>query len=207
MTTIALVDVNPLIVQQFISHFQNLANIQIVTTAQNIEEFETNLTNKPVLDILFLDINLPNETGLAALPRLKTLLPDTNIIMFTDNEDSDSLLTAFFNGATGYILKNTAIEDLSAYIEIVKKGGSAISAKMAQLLIDALRTDPTLFTMLNEKERQILDLLAEGWSYKLIADKINLSVNGVRFYMKRIYKALNVNSKGEAIHLYYKKYK
>ena len=57
---------------------------------------------------------------------------------------------------------------------------------------------------LNDKEYQILELLAEGWSYKLIDDKSNLSIDGVRFYIKRIYRALNINSKGEALRLYYK---
>jgi DNA-binding NarL/FixJ family response regulator len=205
MLHIAIIDDNTHLLDTFSSHFTHQETIKVTNLSSSIAQFEAVIPTLMPLDILFLDITLPHESGIEALPHLKELLPDTNIIIFTVHEDKENLLKAFCAGATGYLLKNTPLADLTAYIDIVQKGGSAISAAMAKKLVETVCSDRNLLKMLNETEYQVLELLAEGWSYKLIADKINMSVDGVRFYIKRVYRALNVNSKGEAIHLYYKK--
>jgi DNA-binding NarL/FixJ family response regulator len=204
-THIALIEDNEAIISQFSDFFSKIDDIEVVSLATSIEEFEEKHIVGSILNLLFLDIDLPGLSGLEALPKLKSTLPDTDIIMFTVHEDGDSLIKAFCSGATGYLLKSTPIQELHQYIHIIQKGGSAISAKMAQKLIQHLQIcgHQKPLTILNEKEYQVLELLAEGWSYKLIADKMGLSTDGVRFYIKRIYRALNVNSKGEALRIYY----
>jgi DNA-binding NarL/FixJ family response regulator len=203
---IALIDDNEEILKQFSTFFLTTEGIQISCLAVSVEKFVEIYTGDSPLKLLFLDIDLPGLSGLEALPSLKELLPDTDIIMFTVHEDSDSLIKAFCSGATGYLLKSTPIQELHQYIHIIQSGGSAISAKMSQKLIQYLQlcSHQKPLTILNEKEYQVLELLAEGWSYKLIANKAGLSTDGVRFYIKRIYRALNVNSKGEALRIFYK---
>lgn len=204
-THIALIEDNEAIICQFSDFFSKTNDIEVISLATSIEEFEEKYIAGCNLNLLFLDIDLPGLSGLEALPKLKNAFPDTDIIMFTVHEDDDSLIKAFCGGATGYLLKSTPIQELHQYIHIIQKGGSAISAKMAQKLIQHLQiySHQKPLTILNEKEYQVLELLAEGWSYKLIADKTGLSTDGVRFYIKRIYRALNVNSKGEALRIYY----
>ncbi|TDB59561.1 response regulator transcription factor [Arundinibacter roseus] len=204
MINIAIVDDNDFILSQFSDFQGSLENIAVLLLAGSIEEFELQLSEVDTIDILFLDINLPNQTGLEALPNLKVLLPDTNIIMFTVHEEEKYLIQAFCNGAVGYLLKDIDMQTLSEYIHIVQKGGSAISAKVAQYIVKLVCEQQTPLKVLNDKEYEVLQLLSEGWSYKLIADRTGLSTDGVRFYIKRIYRALNVNSKGEAIRIFYK---
>jgi DNA-binding NarL/FixJ family response regulator len=205
MTNIALIDNNPLFSEQFARYFRDIDDIQVVYVATSLEQFALDLPKIPTFQSLFLDVDFSDADELEILSQFKAAFSDVNIIMLTEKEDSDSLFKAFCNGATGYILKTTPIENLQIYIEVLQKNGAAISAKMAQMLIEKAVIFQNKFGILNEKEYQILQLLAEGWSYKLIADKTDMSVDGVRFYIKRLYRALNVNSKGEAIHLFYKK--
>ncbi len=206
ITTIALIEDNEAILKQFSAFFLSTKDIKISYISTSVEEFEAVFNKVTPLQLLFLDIDLPGLSGLEALPSLKRLLPNTDIIMFTVHEDSDSLIQAFCNGAVGYLLKSTPIQGLHEYIHIVQKGGSAISAVMAKKLIQYIQVtshhEP--MTILNDKEFEILELLSEGWSYKLIADKTGLTIDGVRFYIKRIYRALNVNSKAEALRIFYK---
>jgi DNA-binding NarL/FixJ family response regulator len=204
MFNIAVIDDEPHMIEAFKNHFAENATIHLAYTAPSIEVFEAEIPNMSSLNVLFLDINLPNESGLEALPRLKERLPETDIIMFTVHEDKESLIKALCRGATGYLLKDTSVADVLTYLDILQKGGSVISASMAKKLIEGICNNQKPLAILNEKEYQVLELLAEGWSYKLIAGKVGISVDGVRFYIKRIYRALNVNSKGEAIHLFYK---
>ena len=204
MVFIGLIDDNPAVLEQFSTYFQPTTEISLVYKVPTVADFESQFSETMPIDILFLDIGLPDETGLEALLRLKSLLPDTDIVIFTVQEDEDSLIKAFCNGAVGYLLKDTNMETVHNYVEIVKNGGSAISAKIAQKLFHSLYNQQQPLSLLNPKELEVLKLLAEGWSYKLIADRSGLSTDGVRFYIKRIYRALNVNSKGEAIKKFYR---
>ena len=201
--SIGLIDDNPAVLEQFSAYFLPDTEISLVYNAPTVADFEAQFSETTPIDILFLDIGLPQQTGLEALPRLKSLLPDTDIVMFTVQEDEDSLVKAFCNGAVGYLLKDTNVETVRNYIEIMRNGGSAISAKIAQKLFSSLHNQQ-LQLRLNPREFEVLKLLSEGWSYKLIADRSGLSTDGVRFYIKRIYRALNVNSKGEAIRKFYR---
>lgn len=207
MIKIAIVDDNFEVLNNFSNHFKEFSDVELVNISTTIGHFFRANIAPETLDILFLDISLPEETGLEALPKIKERFPNTEIIIFTVHEESELLIEAFSKGASGYLLKDISINNLYDYIQVTQKGGSAISASMAQKLMkhfgnSAKNVDAA--AILNEKEFQVLQLLAEGWSYKLIATKTGLSIDGVRFYIKRIYRALDVNSKGEAIRVYYK---
>lgn len=208
MIKIAIVDDNFEILTNFAAYFKNIPEIEVVHIATTMNYFWSSNLPSDAVDILFLDISLPEETGLEALPKIKEKYPKTDVIIFTVHEEADKLIEAFSNGASGYLLKDVTIEHLHDYIKVIQGGGSALSANMAQKLIQHLDNPKkkaiNAAAILNEKEYQVLQLLSEGWSYKLIATKAGLSIDGVRFYIKRIYRALDVNSKGEAIRIYYK---
>lgn len=208
MIKIAIVDDNFEILTNFSAYFKNIPEIEVVNIATTMSYFWSSNLPSDAVDILFLDISLPEETGLEALPKIKEKYPNTDVIIFTVHEEADKLIEAFSNGASGYLLKDATIEHLHDYIKVIQGGGSAISANMAQKLIQHIDNPKkkaiNAAAILNEKEYQVLQLLSEGWSYKLIATKADLSIDGVRFYIKRIYRALDVNSKGEAIRIYYK---
>lgn len=202
---IGIIDDNEDFLSGLSNALESLPNIQCPVKAKGSERFFKYFKYEPelVLDIVFLDINLEGESGLDLIPKVKKKFPDSEVIIFTVNEDSDSLIKSFCLGATGYILKDTPMGEVGGFIQTIAEGGSAISPRMARKLVQYFApSQKTVDTVFNERELQVLKLLAEGWAYKEVADKVGLSVDGVRFYIKRIYKALNVNSKSELIKVY-----
>jgi DNA-binding NarL/FixJ family response regulator len=186
-------------------YLSTLPNVKCPVKAKNTDRFFRYFKYEPTLhlDIVFVDLNLGNESGLDAIPRIKKRFPQSEVIIFSVNEDADTLIKSFCLGATGYILKDTPLSEFEGFINTIAEGGSAISPRMARKLVQYFAPSPRVMeNLFNEREHQILKLLAEGWAYKEVADKVGLSIDGVRFYIKRIYKALNVNSKSELIKVY-----
>ena len=204
MIQIAIIEDNVELLKQIVTFYDNSEDVGCKYAANSVEKFLEDYQSATDIDILLLDINLPGLSGLDALPKLKADFTNTDIIMFTMNEEKDNLINAFCNGASGYLFKTTPIQDLLDYFKVIKSGGSVISSSLAQNLFEFISQNSKVSTILNKKEHEVLSLLAEGWSYKLIAERTGLSIDGVRFYIKRIYKALDVNSKGEAIHKFYR---
>ena len=207
ITFIALIDDLLSIREAFLSHFSGTENdtlTKCLIASPSVEDFMATVKEWQPIKYLFLDIDLPGKSGLEALPEIKAKLPDTEVIMYTMFEDKSKLMLAFNLGATGYILKDAMMDDVQDYINILNEGGAALSPKMAKYMIAyfANTGKPTVLS-LNPRETQVLKFLAEGWSYKMIAQKLKISEDGVGHYIRRIYKALNVHSKGEAVKIFY----
>lgn len=205
MLTIGFVDDDINFIESLTNYLECDKDIQCTLKAPNSKRLIKQFKYKPEfnLDILFLDLNLGDESGLDLIYQIRKKLPNTEIIIFSVNENPDVLIKSFCLGATGYLLKESTNEEIRAFIHIVQKGGAAISPKMAKKLVSYFApqksTESSTFT---DREHQILKLMAEGWEYKRVADKVNLSIDGVRFYIKSIYKKLNIHSKAELIKLY-----
>lgn len=183
----------------------NRYGAQCLIKAKSSERFFQYFKYEPNagIDILFLDVKLDNENGLDVIPKIRKKLPNVDIIMFTMVEDADTLIKAFCLGATGYLLKGIMYEEFERHLNILQSGGAAISPRIAKKLIHYFSPPQSnMVSPFNEKEKQVLKLMAEGWSYKEVADKTGISVDGVRFYVKRIYKSLHINSKSELIRMY-----
>ncbi|MFN8338560.1 MAG: response regulator transcription factor [Saprospiraceae bacterium] len=155
----------------------------------------------PKTDILLLDILMEGIVGTDLIEELKKINPSVNIIMYSVIEDVDVLFTCISNGADGYLLKNSSIDELIKTIQCTYDGGSNISPMMARKLFHHFKKsrDSKFENILNEHEYQVLKLLSEGFSYKIIGSKLDITLDSVRYYIKGVYKKLNVNSKGEAI--------
>ena len=152
------------------------------------------------IDVLLLDIHLPNGSGISYLPKLRKALPNTHIIMYTVEENEDMLLKAFAKGADGYLLKSTDWDQLPQQLAVISEGGAVISPKMARALITYFnpKQKPKGHADLGDRDVQVLNLLAQGWSYEHIGKQLDMTVNGVRYYIRKLYKRLNVNSRHEA---------
>lgn len=204
MTTIGIIDDDPNFTENFCEFMDTLKDVKCIIRASDSTRFYRYFKYEPdyKIDIMFVDIRLGLESGLDLIPKIRRKIPEAEIIIYTIDEHQDTLLKAFCLGATGYLLKETPFAELPNFIEIIKSGGSVISPRMAKKLIGYFAPPkPDTESLFNERELQILRLLAEGWEYKQVADKIGLSVDGVRFYVKRIYKLLNVRSKNELMKL------
>lgn len=154
-------------------------------------------------DLVLMDINMPEVDGLAGLKMIKNKYPNVKVLMQTAYDDSEKIFTSIKNGASGYILKNDKPQRILQAIDEVIEGGAAMNPAIAQKVLDYFK--PTAKkSPLSPKETEVLSLLAEGLSYKMVADKLGVSYTTVNTHTKRIYEKLHISSLGEAIAYYYK---
>jgi DNA-binding NarL/FixJ family response regulator len=156
-------------------------------------------------DVVLMDINLPGISGVEAVKRLKSELPQTQFVMLTVYEDSDHIYNALAAGATGYLLKETPRQELLRAVEDVHSGGSPMTSNIARKVVQSFRQDGTLGGAgeeLSPREQEVLDLLARGYLYKEIAERLNISVPTVNTYVRRMYEKLHVRSRAQAVAKY-----
>ena len=149
-------------------------------------------------DVLLLDIELPGVSGIKGITQLLQLNPSLLSIMITVHEDDDHIYSALRNGAVGYLNKNTNPQVLIESIKIAVDGGSPMSPNIARKVIQNFQQDNKV-VQLTEQELIILEALAEGLSYKMVAKKIFLSVDGVRYHIRNIYSKLDAKNRADAI--------
>jgi DNA-binding NarL/FixJ family response regulator len=151
-------------------------------------------------DVILMDINIPGTNGIDAVKEIKENFPAINVCMQTVFDDADKIFASLCNGASGYILKNTPPEKILQAIREVAEGGSFFTPSVAKKVLHNFQQQPQgEFVQLTEKEKEVLKFLVDGLSYKMIADKINVSFHTIHTHLRNIYQKLHVNSKGEAI--------
>lgn len=152
-------------------------------------------------DVVLMDIGLPGMSGIACVRRLKATLPETQFVMLTAYDDSESVFESLRAGATGYLLKRASGDELRAAVRDVMAGGAPMSAAVARKVVqDFGRRHPAPeVAALTDRERVVLDALSRGQRYKEVADALDISINTVRTHIKAIYEKLQVNSRAEAV--------
>ena len=152
--------------------------------------------------VIFMDINLPGMNGVECVRKLKVILPEAQFVMLTVYEDSDHIFQALQAGATGYLLKRTPRAELVAAMRDVHAGGSPMTTNIARKVVKAFHqaSQPQpVVAELSTRENEVLQLLAQGFLYKEIADTLNVAVPTVNTYIRRIYEKLHVRSRTEAV--------
>jgi DNA-binding NarL/FixJ family response regulator len=165
-----------------------------------IESFQTMVPNISRPDILLLDIESPDISGTEVIKNVLSSYPDCSIILVSDIDDKDTLLKYIHAGARG-CLKKVNQDKLVTVISAVMEGGCYISPAYTKLLFDHVLCTRKHLSELSYREQQMVDAVIDGLSYKLIAYRHNISIDTVRFYIKKIYRKLNINSKGELLAL------
>jgi len=156
-------------------------------------------------DVVLVDIHLPGLSGIECVRQLKASLPQTQFVMLTVYEDADHIFNALAAGASGYLLKQTPRAELMEAIEEVHQGGSPMTSNIARKVVQSFqRAGPAQNEVenLSPREHEVLDMLAQGFLYKEIADALKLSVPTVNTYIRRIYEKLHVRSRGQAVAKY-----
>ncbi len=152
-------------------------------------------------NVVLMDINLPGMTGVECVRQLKASAPQVQFLMLTVYEDGDSLFNSLKAGASGYLLKRTASGKLLEAIRDVHAGGSPVTPQVARRLVQFFAKPEAVVSAcrLTAGEKEFLDQLANGYAYKEIAGRMNISIDTVRSYVRTVYEKLHVHSRTEAV--------
>jgi DNA-binding NarL/FixJ family response regulator len=151
--------------------------------------------------LVLMDVNLPGVTGIEATKTIASRWPDTAVIMVTVLDDRDVFFSAIRAGARGYLLKGGRSEDIGMAIGIVRSGGMVFDAQTSNLVVEHLVKPPAAgrpFPELTDRERAVLELVADGYGNAAIARELGLSVKTVRNYLSRIFAKLRLVDRTEA---------
>jgi DNA-binding NarL/FixJ family response regulator len=153
-------------------------------------------------DVVLMDINLPGMNGVECARKLKQAAPQIQIVMLTVYEDTENIFNALAAGASGYMLKRTSTAELLESIRDVQRGGSPMTTHIARKVVQSFQK-PVSATETTEdlspREKEVLDLLSQGFLYKEIAEKLGISYETVHTYVRRIYEKLQVRTRTEAV--------
>jgi len=159
-------------------------------------------------DVILMDIDLPGMSGIDGMKLIKQRYPSVEIMMLTVYHDSHKIFDSLCAGASGYLLKHTSLPEIKEAIEDLKGGGAPMSPQIARKVIGHFKPEEQQKEsekeidkekQLTPREHEIVIGLVDGLSYKLIADRMDISIDTVRAHIRNIYRKLHVNSKAEVI--------
>jgi len=193
-----LVEDDPLI-SSYISSLLSEQNwVERVIHVATLNEMNLALESR-FFDLILLDIILSDGSSIEHIPSYKAKQPQSKILIFTQHEDEEVVLTAFTNGADGYLVKSTQEEELLSMIRSQISGGTPMSPSIAGYLLKKIRRTPSSKNPLSEREYQVLKLLTKGCSYDEIAELMSVKKTTIATYIRRIYEKLGVKNRTEAI--------
>ncbi len=170
------------------------------TAEDAITYFENGLGDH--IELVLTDIQMPGKSGIDFIAWLKPLRTDIQFMILSAYNDADKVFKALKAGATGYILKNTEAAKLIEALRDLRKGGSPMSNEIARKVVNAFQQE-IVYTdakeNLSDREREVLQWLSKGFSYKEIAEKLFISVETVRTHIRNIYEKLHAGNKMEAL--------
>ena len=176
-------------------------DFELLAAMPNAETIEEDIQElKP--DVVLMDIDMPKINGVQAVRNIRKTDEQLPVIMFTVFDDNENIFKAICAGASGYILKRYATEEIPSAIRNVLTGGAPMTGTVAKKVLQMVpqaKTNDEEKNDLSKRETEILQFLANGFSYKMIAAKLDISIDTVRFHIKKIYDKLHVHSATEAV--------
>ena len=199
MTTVAIIEDNHTMRKTLVDLINGTPGYRCVCACATSKEALIEVP-KQLPNVALMDINLPDESGIACTAQLTGKMPELQVIMVTVYADTDLILQALKAGACGYILKRFRPEEIIQAIAEVRAGGAPMTPEIARMLVRSFRAASAVPSAdgLTAREAEILELLAEGLSNKEIAQKTNLAAGTVRNHLGNIFKKLHVRCRTEA---------
>lgn len=201
---IAIVEDNLDVKTTVVEHCKASERLHCVLAVDSVEKFLKFQRDFMDIKLVLLDVMLHHQSSIYQIPHILQQVPSAEIIMFTVMDDSTTVFQAITYGATGYLLKDISMEELEQSLLLVLEGrGALISPAIARRIIEHFREDGKVSVPtqepLSSKEHIVINMLNEGRTYDDIAKRLGITINGVRYYVKVIYRKLNINSRGELL--------
>lgn len=187
------------------SSLERAEGLLVVKVFANAEDYLASF-NDLDLGVVLMDINLPGKNGIDCIREAKPLKPEVQYLVLTIFENPAYIFQALCAGATGYLVKNTEPAELIDAVHDISKGGSPMSSAIARLIVNSFQHEVRQRIndeQLTDREKEVLDQLANGSMYKEIAAKAGISTETVRKHVRNIYSKLQVSSRMEAVRKVY----
>ena len=195
---IAIFEDNDRLRESLVALFNGMDEYQVIGDYNNCNDAATIArVYKP--DVVLMDIDLPGESGIKGVFKIKESYPQSAIIMYTVFEDDEKLFQCLCAGANGYLLKKTAPAKLIDAIQEVIDGGAPMSPSIARKVLNSFQQGKANNYSLSTREIETLQLLIKGYTTKMIASELKISFDTARYHLKNIYTKLHVNCGKEAI--------
>ena len=201
MVNVGIVEDDKEIREAICSYLNNQQNMSCEIAEESVEKFMRFLYPDKLPDVILMDIGLPGMSGISGIKIIKEKYPGIDILMLTIHNDPHKIFQSLCAGATGYLLKTTPLTEIKKFIEELSLGGAPMSPQIARRVIDYFHESKHEKTEshLTNKEKEIVLDLVDGLSYKMIADKQNVTIDTVRTHIKHVYNKLHVHCKADVI--------
>ena len=180
---VGIVEDQPMVMDNLTAFFEQLPIFELAFSATSVEAFLEGAQIHFPIDVLLLDIGLPGMTGIQGIPLIRAMDKNLDVVMLSAYEDSERVFNALKAGAVGYISKKSSLMQIKEAVEIIHRGGSYMSPSIARKVIGFFTPTSKKSAsseILTSRQHQIVEGLAEGLSYKLIASKYDISIETVR---------------------------
>lgn len=210
MIRLGIVEDNEVIRKSLTDYFKGDPDVLVTTVATHVDEFFQ--LAKDIPQVILLDLMLPHRNGMDCIPEICERYEGVSVIVHSVAEDSESIFKCLCNGAQSYLTKGESLDRVKETILTTFNGGSLMSVEIARKVVDYFNHRPVKPAGipkedfgLNARESEVVRLIVEGNSYKMVAAELNVSINTVRKYIKSIYRKLNINTSMELANLYLKR--
>lgn len=201
MMKVFIADDHSLIREGFKKILKCESDIEIAGESADPFDIMNKILNQKV-DVIILDINLPGKSGLDVLKEIKTQIPDQKVLILSMHPEERFAIRSLKAGASGYLSKDSAPEELVKAIRKIASGGKYISSNLAEKLTEELSSSNAkpAHENLSDREFQVMHLIALGKPQSVIAEELSLSLSTINTYRTRVLEKLNLNSNAELIH-------
>lgn len=200
MIKVGIVEDNKTVREGFETLLNRTEGFQCVCTCATVAEALKKIP-KTQPDVVLMDIQLPDATGVECTAKIKQILPALHIVIVTVYEDSERIFQALRAGACGYLLKRAEPEKIIAAVREAREGGVPMTPEIARKVIGQFRQQATVASQvedLSDREREVLELVMHGLGNKAIADRLGVTIAAVKWHLQHIYEKLHVHSRTEA---------
>ncbi|MFN6373906.1 MAG: response regulator [Chitinophagia bacterium] len=203
MIRIGIIEDNIFLLKSFRDYLNETDGMSVVFSSISMEDAKEQMDNKsiPAPDVVLLDIFLPGESGIDAIPYIKEKYPDTKIIVLTAYNEENLIINCLKQGAVGYALKTSKLSQLVDIILHTNRTGAFVDELSLSKIITNLQSKKagSVKELLTFREKEIVGLVEKGLSYKQMSEMLFVTTYTINYHLKNIYKKLGIHSKSELL--------